>query len=242
MRCLVPFVLLCASAPAVAAQGAPVTEFDGGYDLWCDAASLGLNLGLTVTVAGVSESWGWSSSGAVPCAIPVRSMVAWARGLSRDCAAQGLPVAVCDDFARGVFDTVRPFASIGEDVLPAEVVLTTIPSAFSDLIGVYDTQGVHAWADGRQEIWHYWLDNNIGFEGHFVSFGLAAAPASSADGACLGTSVAAIDGWIDRTAGFSLTADYGVNTSLTCGAASTAGGWVGTIGLTFAATMGGQQR
>lgn len=226
---------------ALATQVAPVTDYDGRYALRCEEAALGVDLGLTVNVAGQSWSWGDAGQVTLPCELPVRHLVAWARDVEAGCVAGGLPADACEDFARGLFDVMRPYTRVGRDVLPRGVALTTVWSDLGDLFGVYEAVGDHHFWDGRVERWSYWLDNNVGSEGHLVSLGLGGQGVSDDQGFCLGTAVAGIDGWIDRDAGFTLSADYAVNTSLTCGGAIAGGAWAGTIGLTFSAGVEGRR-
>ncbi|MCB9665245.1 MAG: hypothetical protein H6732_14130 [Alphaproteobacteria bacterium] len=242
MRPLLPLLLLGLPATAAAGQVASAGAYNGEYDLWCEGASLTLDLGVAAALGTAGGSWGDHATLELACETPPEEIEAFGDELAAGCAGAGLPAASCGQVADDLVAALMPFATLGETVLPTGMnVRVATGNWFSQLTGVYSATVRHTWADGRAQTLGYLLDNNAGWgEGHLWTFGAALNGAGAQGNAgCMVTTVAAIDAQVRRVEGYDLTAAFGVNQSLTCLAGDAGGAVLATVGISFSADLAG---
>jgi hypothetical protein len=228
---------LLAAIPATAA--AAPTDFDGSYDLTCQAGSYTLHFDLWGELNDQSVSYHPADLEIpVPCEADDPAIPAILAAAEQHCLAGGLG-NLCDDVVGAVASAIE-----GTSALIPRRVTTTITNAdnwFAKLTKIFQMNVRHAYDDGTIRDSAYLIsDANNDSNGDFLS--LSAAVNGAAMGGVAGCAVTTLGrsrGNIDRDAGFALTAEVELDRSLTCGFAY-GGDWLaGVIGLTFRGDVSG---
>jgi hypothetical protein len=230
-------MLLSLLAAALAAPAISPGDYDGAYDLRCDSAALSLNLALGISGPAGAAGWSGATTLPLPCAVPARYVVAYARGVEADCRAGGVPRQLCRDYALGVYQAILPFTRAGEVLVPDAADLWVEPVGFFDLHTAHLT---YTWADGGVSWGDLLLDNTAGPNaGHIAGFGLVVNGGSVPGAACLMPIAASVDGTINPQT-FEVNAVYSFTGQQLC-AGVASGGWAWTIdlGLSGTATVSG---
>jgi hypothetical protein len=237
-------LLLALLTTAHAVDPTDVTSYNGTYDLWCEAAHLGLDLSVAIGAGGASGSWTTSAQADLPCSPSRARLRAAAERVYQDCLTAGLDPLVCEDVGRELFRQLLPLQQLGTTLMPTAMrwTVTNASDPLAQLLHVYDVAAAHRWADGRQERWNYLIDPTQPAGAHFAALGLAAAPLGGSTGAgCSALGTAAIDGWVFDDA--TLNADWALDQRVLCAGVGTTGEWlVITLGLQVQGEMGGAQR
>jgi hypothetical protein len=243
LRTAAALSLLLAPAAAQAGwQSGPASRFNGTYELVCQQATWTLHFNLAGGINGQSGSFNADVSATLPCeAISADdpAVVALADDVASRCLAAGLPAPICADLrARTVTAALDTTGMVPRQ---AQLTAQNTWDWWNQLIGIYPAHGNHLFDNSATIGWDYLLDNNDGgSNGHFAVATINVLGSASVDHAgCLDVATGFIDGRIDRTAGYTLGATFGVDRSLTCLVAYDQAWLWGTIGITFRGAVNG---
>lgn len=223
------------------AHAAPA-DFSGVYDLSCEQVNFTLHADIGGVVSGQSAHYGGTLTLTVPTCDPSDPQIGMLAEQVRDeCVAASLPEWYCDDLETSVVVALEGTAELVPYELETTVKKTWDP--LHQLLGIFPMHGVHQFVDGVRG-WDYVLDTNPGGNnGRFVAgaIGITGSGANDVVG-CVSTVIGAVDGRIDPNDGYSLSADFGVDASLTCAATSGMDWVTGVIGITFHGAVSGAKQ
>lgn len=236
--------MLC--APAAYAAYSSVSDFSGSYALACDTASITLHASLDGEIDGVAQSASGSWTVDLACDGVSEADAALVATDAEDlCLGLGFDADYCVDFGD---ETALALSDINdallEELIPVQVdyTVTNTSSWFYRALKVYPMRGVHESADGDTSTLTYFVSDGKTTRGDIWTAAIAlpgVAPLGPLG--CMGVASGVVDGHIDYTSDYALTAEYVRDASIACGT-SVNGDWIAaTLGLTLNAEIIGER-
>lgn len=228
---------LLAALPT-AASAAPA-DFDGTYNLTCEAARYTLHFDLAGSINGQAVSYHPADLPvSVPCEADDPAIAVILTNVEQTCRGAGLG-NLCDE----VVDRVASAIDNTSALIPQRITtaITNADNWLAKLTKLFTMRVSHAFEDGAVKTSNYLIsDRNDSSNGDFLSLGFAVNSAfGTGIAGCVATTAAGVQGTIDRAAGFALGAKVDLDKSLSCGL-SYNGDWLaGVIGVTFHADISG---